>query len=200
MTQSRQATERKMILDSLLAGTLIFGSFSMRTANVQPNPDDYEVSFGISKDHIHLNRQYERELGAHYIDDLVWIKLGKDLYIKPEYMNKESKNIRYGKIDYRMTFNDMTYGLTTRTTEMKVSDVETFASFGITKKTTYFDKLNVEATFDGYVPYGSRFEFEDKFKVSWNLTDKINLYNLGEFSRLKGSTFYKAKIGIEYKL
>ena len=80
-----------MILDSLLAGMLVFGSFSMRTANVQPNPDDYEISFGSSNQYFHLNRQYERELGSYYIDDLVWIKLGKDLYIKPEYMNKESK-------------------------------------------------------------------------------------------------------------
>ena len=43
-------------------------------------------------------------------------------------------------------------------------------------------------------------QFEDRFKVSWKLTDKIRLYNLGEISRLKGKEFYKAKIGIEYNL
>ena len=37
-----------MILDSLLAGTILFTSFAMRTPNVQPNPDDYEFSLGIS--------------------------------------------------------------------------------------------------------------------------------------------------------
>ena len=39
-----------MILDSLLAGTILFTSFAMRTPNVQPNPDDYELSLGIAKD------------------------------------------------------------------------------------------------------------------------------------------------------
>ena len=42
------------------------------------------------------------------------------------------------------------------------------------------------------------FEFENKFKTSWKLTDKIRLYNLGEVSKLKGNQFYKAKIGVEY--
>ena len=30
-----------MILDSLLAGVMLFSSFAARTPNVQPNPDDY---------------------------------------------------------------------------------------------------------------------------------------------------------------
>ena len=35
-----------MILDSLLAGVMLFSSFALRTPNVQPNPDDYEISIG----------------------------------------------------------------------------------------------------------------------------------------------------------
>jgi hypothetical protein len=37
-----------MVLDSLLAGVMLFSSFAARTPNVQPNPDDYEVSIGIN--------------------------------------------------------------------------------------------------------------------------------------------------------
>ena len=69
--------------------------------NVQPNPDDYEVSVGISNDNFYLNRQWERELGEFYIDDLFWYKFDNILYFKPEYMNKESKNVKYLKIDSR---------------------------------------------------------------------------------------------------
>ena len=36
------------MLDSLLAGVMLFSSFAVRTPNVQPNPDDYEVSIGVS--------------------------------------------------------------------------------------------------------------------------------------------------------
>ena len=52
-----------MILDSLLAGVMLFSSFAMRTPNVQPNPDDYEISIGVDHKMYHINRQWERELG-----------------------------------------------------------------------------------------------------------------------------------------
>ena len=77
-----------MVLDSLLAGVMLFSSFAMRTPNVQPNPDDYEVSIGVSHDNFYVNRQWERELGTKYIDDLFWIKIDNGIYFKPEYMNK----------------------------------------------------------------------------------------------------------------
>ena len=32
-----------MVLDSLLAGVMLFSSFAARTPNTQPNPDDYET-------------------------------------------------------------------------------------------------------------------------------------------------------------
>ena len=44
-----------MVLDSLLAGVMLFSSFAARTPNVQPNPDDYEVSIGtVSYTHLTL--------------------------------------------------------------------------------------------------------------------------------------------------
>ena len=48
--------------------------------------------------------------------------------------------------------------------------------------------------------YIENFEYEDKFKVSWKLTDKVRLYNVGEVSKLQGKQFYKGKIGIEVTL
>ena len=59
-----------MILDSLLVGVMLFSSFAIRTPNVQPNPDDYEVSIGLSHSNFYINRQWERELGSKYVDDL----------------------------------------------------------------------------------------------------------------------------------
>ena len=197
-----------MVLDSLLAGVMLFSSFAARTANVQPNPDDYEVSVGISNDNFHLNRQWERELGEFYIDDLFWYKFDNVLYFKPEYMNKESKNVKYLKIDSRRAWGDWTFGFTSRNDNDNVfsSDFVTFVSFGMSKKKNYYnDKVEVEVTFDGYFPPSQEdgrdtFEFEDKFKVSWKITERLRLYNLGEISKLQGQEFYKAKIGFEYSL
>ena len=194
-----------MVLDSLLAGVMLFSSFAIRTPNVQPNPDDYEVSIGVSHSNYYINRQWERELGEKYIDDLLWLKYDDKLYFKPEYMNKESQKVKYLKVDYRLEYYGATWGFTTRSTNDELSLYETFASIGISKKKTYGDKVDVEVTFDGYLPPdeagdNTTFEYEDKFKVSYRITKKIRLYNLGEVSKLKGKSYYKGKIGIEISL
>ena len=101
-----------MILDSLLVGTMLFSSFAIRTPNVQPNPDDYEISVGVNHSNYFINRQWERELGEFYIDDLVWGKLeGGGIYFKPEYMNKESQKVKYMKMDWRRSWKVATLGL-----------------------------------------------------------------------------------------
>ena len=196
-----------MVLDSLLAGVMLFSSFAARTANVQPNPDDYEISVGFSNDNFHVNRQWERELGEFYIDDLFWLKFDNVLYFKPEYMNKESKGVKYLKIDSRRALGDWSFGFTSRNDDKNVfsKNFETFASFGVAKKKKYWEKIDVEFSFDGYFPPSEEesrdsFEFENKFKMSYPLTEKIRLYNLGEISKLQGTEFYKAKVGIEISL
>ena len=196
-----------MVIDSLLAGVMLFTSFAARTPNVQPNPDDYEVSVGISNDNFYLNRQWERELGSFYVDDLFWLKYDNGLYIKPEYMNKESRDVKYLKLDARRNVKDWSFGLTSRSIgdDILNSGFETFISFGMSKKKTYWEKVEVDVSFDGYFPPSQEegrdtFEFEDKFKVSYQLTEKIRIYNLGEISKLQGKEFYKAKIGFEVKL
>ena len=98
------------MLDSLLAGVMLFSSFAVRTPNVQPNPDDYEISVGLSHNNFHINRQWERELGEFYIDDLFWAKLENGVYFKPEYMNKESQGVKYLKMDWRNKWKDWSYG------------------------------------------------------------------------------------------
>ena len=197
-----------MILQGILSGVVLFGSFAMRTPNSQPNPDDYEISIGVSHDNFHINRQWERELGEFYLDDLVWAKLENGVYFKPEYMNKESQGVKYLKMDWRNKWKDISYGFTSRNSSEDVfsKNFETFFSFGMSKKKKYYnDKVELDMSFDGYFPPSQEderdtFEFEDKFKISYQLTEKIRLYNLGEISKLQGKQFYKAKIGVEISL
>ena len=194
-----------MILDSLLTGVMLFSSFSIRDANIQPNPDDYEISMGISHPNYFINRQWERELGTQYNDVHIWAKIEDGIYFKPEYFDKESDNVKYLKLDWRRTFFGATWGFTTRSTDETLKIYETFASVGWNKKKKYGENVDVELSFDGYLPpdesgENTTFEFENKFKVSWKLTDKIRLYNLGEVSQLKGESNYQAKIGIEVSL
>lgn len=197
-----------MFLNTLLTGLTLFGSFAMRTPNVQPNPDDYEISFGLNNDNFYMNRQWERELGSYYIDDLFWYKYDNGIYFKPEYINKESRDVRYLKIDARRSLKSWTVGITTRNSSDKVlsPDFETFISFGMSKKKTYFNnKIEVDVSFDGYFPPSQEdgrdtFEFEDKFKISYKLSDKARLYNQGEISKIQGKEFFQGKVGIEITL
>ena len=178
-------------------------SFSVRTPNDDTKPLDYEVSIKLEdtngKFRYLLKRDWERELGEKYIDDLFWIKFDNGYYFKPEYMNKESQGVRYFKLDWRNKWRDWAYGFTSRNSDENVfsKNFETFMSVGMSKKKKYYDdKIEVEITFDGYLPPDEsgntvikNFEFEDKFKVSWKLTDKIRIYNLGEVSKLQGKLF-----------
>ncbi len=186
---------------------MLFTSFAMRTPNVQPNPDDYEFSIGIDNKYFHINRQWERELGEPYTDDLIWAKLDANgVYFKPEYMNKESHKVKYLKIDWRRTWVGATWGFTTRSTNDALDVYETFLSVG-TSKEKKFGKWTIKATFDGYLPPDEmgdtkleNFEFEDKFNIEYKLSEKVSIYNMGEVYQIKGSDFYKAKIGINWRL
>ena len=194
-----------MVLDSLLAGVMLFSSFAARTPNTQPNPDDYEVSIGVSHPAYYFNRQWERELGEKYIDDLFWIKFDNGYYFKPEYMNKESHEIKYAKIDWRRSWKGISAGATTRSTNDELNEYETFASLGWDTKKTYWDELvEVEFSVDGYLPPDENgessvenLEYENEFKISWKLTDRVRLYNLGEIAKLKGREHYRGKVGVE---
>ena len=76
-------------------------SVSVRTPNDDTKPLDYELSIKLDdnegKFRYNLKRDWERELGEMYIDDVVKIQhqvLGH-LYYGIDYVNKESKNIDY---------------------------------------------------------------------------------------------------------
>ena len=195
-----------MVLDSLLAGVMLFTSFAMRTPNVQPNPDDYEFSIGFSKDNYYFKRDWEREIGNRYIDDILWFKIENGIYFKPEYMNKESKDVKYFKLDWRNKLKDWTYGFTTRSTNNALSEYATFFSAGMVKKKEV-GKWTTEISFDGYLPPnddnevdGNMIEFENKFNIGYKISEKVSIYNIGEIYSLKGQKFYKAKVGINWRL
>ena len=82
-------------------------SFSVRTPNDETKPLDYELSIKLNdtngKLRYLLKRDWERELGEKYIDDVANFHLSIIPYIffGIDYVNKESKNIDY--ITYNVT-------------------------------------------------------------------------------------------------
>ncbi len=95
---------KKLLLALLVSVGLTaeFGtSFSVRTANDDSKPLDYELSIKIEdtngKFQYLLKRDWERELGEEYIDDIVNFQhqvIGH-IYYGIDYVHKESKDIDY---------------------------------------------------------------------------------------------------------
>ena len=97
-----------MVRNILLALFVSFGlsaewgtSFSVRTSNEVDKPLDYELSIKLDDNEgklkYHIKRDWERELGEKYIDDVVNFQhqVISYLYYGVEYVDKESKDINY---------------------------------------------------------------------------------------------------------
>ena len=87
------------MITNLLLATILSTSFSVRTPNDDTKPLDYEYSIRGEKTEgnftYNAKRDWERELGNKYIDDVVHFQhqvLG-NFYYGMDYVNKESKRV-----------------------------------------------------------------------------------------------------------
>jgi len=193
-----------MMLQSLLSGLVLFTSFSARTPNNDSiNKDDYEIALGFRSENIYLKRDWERELGQSYIDDEVWFEFEpKNWYLKPQYVNKTSRDLKYGKLDARYRRGIYSIGYTGLYSD---DAFESGISMGVQKKKEINGKFSMEVKWDGYwfrdeLTGYSRFDMEDYAQLNWKLSDKLILTNIFDYNDIKGRKYYKFKIGVEYEL
>ena len=172
-----------MVGQSLLSGLVLFTSFAMRTPNDTSVPkDDYEITIGFKKDNMYFKRDWERELGQKYIDDEIWFTFepnGIPLYMKPQYVNKTSRDLKYSKLDTRYKKDWFSLG---HTALMSEDVTEQGLSVGIHNKWQINGRLEFESKFDGYyfrdevlsrtTPLCHVFNFSGQGMVlSWNVAE-----------------------------
>ena len=193
-----------MILQGMLSSLVLFTSFAMRTPNdTSINVDDYEITLGFRNEHMYFKRDWERELGENYIDDEIWFEWKpQNLYFKPQYVNKTSRDLKYGKADIRYRNGDYSVGYTGMYADDKF---ESGISVGVNKKKEINDRFSMEAKWDGYLFRNeltgeSRFDMEDYAKINWKINEKLTLTNIFDYNDVKGKKYYKFKVGLEYKL
>jgi len=193
-----------MILQGMLSSLVLFTSFAMRTPNdTSINVDDYEITLGFRNEHMYFKRDWERELGENYIDDEIWFEWKpQNLYFKPQYVNKTSRDLKYGKADIRYRNGDYSVGYTGMYADDKF---ESGVSMGISKKKEINSKFSMEAKWDGYLFRNeltgeSRFDMEDYAKINWKINEKLTLTNIFDYNDVKGKKYYKFKVGVEYEL
>ena len=191
-------------MNSLLSGLILFTSFAMRTPNDESiKKDDYELSLGFKSKTMYLKRDWERELGQNYIDDEIWFEWKPGLlYIKPQYVNKTSRDLKYGKADIRYRQGDYSFGYTGLYSD---ETFESGVSIGVVKKKEINHTLSLQAKWDGYYFRDEalgidRFDMEETVSLNWKLTEKLILNNVFDYNDIKDKKYYKFKIGLEYKL
>ncbi len=190
-------------MNSIISGLILFGSFAMRTPNDITIPkDDYEVSVGFKSDKMYFKRDWERELGENYIDDEMWYEWKpENFYFKPQYINKESHDLQYGKADVRYRKNEYSVGYTGMYADDKF---ENGLSIGHSYKKEINHTLSIETKFDGYwfrdeITGYDRFDWEEDVRLNYKLTKNITLSNIFDYNDVKDVKHYKFKVGIEYK-
>ena len=193
-----------MVGQGLLSGLVLFTSFAMRTPNdASINLDDYEITLGFRNEQMYFKRDWERELGENYIDDEIWFEWKpKNLYFKPQYVNKTSRDLKYGKADVRYRSGNYSIGYTGLYSDDKF---ESGISMGFSKKKEVTDRFSMEVKWDGYyfrdeLTGVSRFDMEDYAKLNWKLNDKLSLTNILDYNDVKCKQYYKFKVGLEYEL
>ena len=122
-------------MNSFLSGLILFSSFAMRTPNDESiKKDDYELSVGFKSKTIYYKIDWERELDVNYIDEEAWFVFepnGLPLYMKPQYVNKTSRDLKYSKLDTRYKKDWFSIGHTMLHSEDKT---EQGTSLGINHK------------------------------------------------------------------
>ena len=185
-------------MNSLFAGIILFGSFAMRTPNIEEiKNDDYEISIGTKNNYFYINQQWERELGINYIDKEAYITWEPSIfYIKPYYIDKTSKKINYAQLDIRLKYKFLSLGTTLRS--KKNAPAYFLISAGLKRNAT-FNKIEFDLIFDYYYSREGA-DYKSIFKGKFPLSKKLSLYSIFDYTFINEIEFYKFKAGFEFIL
>ena len=151
-------------------------SLSVRTPNDVEKELDYEFSIKLedTKEKIRylLKRDWERELGEKYIDDVVKFshQVYDGFYYGVDYVNKESKDIFYTTYNIGVTSNGFKMGVS-------VKDEVKLFSAGFDKKLKQND-LEYNVGFSLKTDLNENNIINLKSEVKKWLTEKINVFGL----------------------
>ena len=173
-------------------------SISVRTPNDEEKELDYEFSIKIedTNDKIRylLKRDWERELGEKYIDDVFkfshqWYDA---FYYGVDYVNKESKDIFYTTYNIGVTSNGFKIGISVK------EEVKLF-SLGYGKKLKQDDlEYNVGFSFKTDLDVNNIVNLKSEVK-KW-LSEKVNIFALYKHEYYNEKEDFQFKVGLGVKL
>ena len=183
-------------------------SFSVRTPNDDTKELDYELSVKLEdtdgKFQYLLKKDWERELGEKYIDDVIHFQhqvLGH-LYYGIDYVNKESKDIDYITGNIGATIDWFKAGVSFKETDGEVSPLLNLAL------STKAEIKNVDNEPDiSYIIYigvksdiGENNIFNIKSEVKKWLSKRVNIFALYKHEYYNEKEDFQFKVGLGVKL
>ena len=187
-----------VLLLSLGMATELGSSISVRTPNDIEKELDYEFSIKIedTNDKIRylLKRDWERELGEKYIDDVVKFshQVYDGFYYGVDYVDKESKNIFYTTYNIGVTSNGFKIGLSIK------EEVKLF-SLGYSEKLKQDDlEYNVGFSLKTDLDENNIVNLKSEIK-KW-LSEKVNVFALYKHEYYNKQEDFQFKVGLGVKL
>ena len=187
-----------VLLLSLGMATEWGSSISVRTPNDEEKELDYEFSIKLEdtneKIRYLLKRDWERELGEKYIDDVFkfshqWYDA---FYYGIDYVNKESKDIFYTTYNIGVTSNGFKIGISAK------EEVKLF-SLGYINKLKQDDlEYNVGFSLKTDLDENNIINLKSEIK-KW-LSEKVNVFALYKHEYYNKKEDFQFKVGIGVKL
>ena len=187
-----------LLLLSLGMATEWGSSISVRTPNNTEKELDYEFSIKIedTNDKIRylLKRDWERELGKKYIDDVVKFshQVHDGFYYGVDYVNKESKDIFYTTYNIGVTSNGFKIGVS-------VKDEVKLFSAGFDKKLKQ-DDLEYNVGFSLKTDLNENNIVNLKSEIKKWLSEKVNVFALYKHEYYNEKEDFQFKVGLGVKL
>ena len=179
-------------------------SASVRTPNDDNAPLDYEFSIKLDdtngKIQYLLKRDWERELGEKYIDDIVKFQhevIGH-LYYGIDYVNKESKDINYTTYNIGATVGYFKAGVSFK-------NEQPLLNLGFSTKAKIEDldgnpDIEYILTISAKSDIGENNIFNIKSEVKKWLTQKVNIFGLYKHEYYNEEEDFQFKVGLGVKL
>ena len=187
-----------VLLLSLGMATEWGSSISVRTPNDEEKELDYEFSIKIedTNDKIRylLKRDWERELGEKYIDDVVKFshQVYDGFYYGVDYVNKESKDIFYTTYNIGVTSNGFNIGVS-------VKEEAKLFSLGYINKLKQDDlEYNVGFSLKTDLDENNIINLKSEIK-KW-LSEKVNVFALYKHEYYNTKEDFQFKVGLGVKL
>ena len=184
-------------------------SFSVRTANDVDKPLDYEFSIKLDdskgKLKYHIKRDWERELGKKYIDDVANIHLSIIPYIffGVDYVNKESKDIDY--ITYNILADIGYFKAGVSFKEMEEGRFDPLLNLALSTKAEIKD-LDNNPDISYIIGVSVKSNISDnniinvKSEVKKWLSKKVNIFGLYKHEYYNQKEDFQFKVGVGVKL